>query len=64
MKTITMSDISIDLNTIRVICDMAVSYAVNEGDHDPDAVNKFNTMLQVIQEKVVALDDAVNGKEN
>lgn len=61
MKTITMSDVAVDLNTIRVLCDVAVSYAVNEGDNDTGAVNKFNTMLQIIQEKVEALDDAVNG---
>ena len=50
-----------DLNAIRVLCDVAVSYAVYEGDNDQTAVNKFNTMLQIIQEKVAALDDAVNG---
>lgn len=61
MKTITMSDVAVDLNAIRVLCDVAVSYAVNEGDNDAGAVNKFNTMLQIIQEKVEALDDAVNG---
>ena len=61
MKTITMSDVALDLNAIRVLCDVAVSYAVNEGDNDAGAVNKFNTMLQIIQEKVEALDDAVTG---
>lgn len=61
MKTITISEVAVDLNAIRVLCDVAVSYAVYEGDNDATAVNKFNTMLQIIQEKVAALDDAVNG---
>ena len=63
MKTITMSDISVDLNTIHVLCDTALSYATLEANTDPKALNKLTTLLLVITEKVEALEKAVDGEE-
>lgn len=64
MKTVTMFDVSLDLNTIHVLCDTALSYAVLEANDDPKAVNKLTTLLLVITEKVEMLENAVdNGTE-
>lgn len=60
MSKITMSDVSCDLSAIRAICDVAVSYAVGDANNDTTALDKLSVMLQVIQERVEALDKAVS----
>ena len=63
MSKITMSDVSCDLSAIHAICDVAVSYAVGDANNDSTALDKLSVMLQVIQERVEALDKAVSGDE-
>lgn len=63
MSKITMSDVSVDLSDLHAICDVAVSYAVGEANNDEKAVDKLSVMLQLIQERVAALDKAVSDNE-
>lgn len=59
-------DISIELFVIRAICDVAADYAVGAGEGDIYANNpgaafdRLSIMIQLIQERVAELEDAVN----
>lgn len=63
MSKMTMSDVNVELSEIHAICDVAVSYAVGEANHDEKALDRISVMLQLIQERVAALDNAVAGDE-
>ena len=63
MSKISMCDVSVDLSDLHAICDVAVSYAVGEANNDEKAVDKLSVMLQLIQERVAALDKAVADSE-
>ncbi|HRV73061.1 MAG TPA: hypothetical protein P5116_04185 [Eubacteriales bacterium] len=63
MNKMTMSDMSVELSDLHAICDVAVSYAVGDANHDEKALDKLSVMLQLIQERVAALDDAASGEE-
>ena len=54
--SVSLSDALLELNTVHVLCDMSVLYAVNDADRDPEAVNKLSTMLQLIQEQIEGLE--------
>lgn len=64
MKELTMGDLSIELFEISTLCDVAVGYAVGEGeqyDKNPQtAFDKLSYMLQLIQGRVAALEKAVD----
>lgn len=59
-----LSDALLQLNTIHVLCDVAVLFSVNEANTDQQAVNKLSTMLQLMQEHIEGLEKTMEAVAN
>ena len=60
----SLSDALLQLNTIHVLCDVAVLFSVNEANTDEEAVNKLSTMLQLMQEHIEGLEKTMEAVAN
>ena len=59
-----LSDALLQLNTVHVLCDVAVLFSVNEANTDQQAVNKLSTMLQLMQEHIEGLEKTMEAVAN
>ena len=59
-----LSDALLQLNTVHVLCDVAVLFSVNEANTDTEAVNKLSTMLQLMQEHIEGLEKTMEAVAN
>lgn len=60
----SLSDALLQLNTVHVLCDVAVLFSVNEANTDLQAVNKLSTMLQLMQEHIEGLEKTLEAVAN